>query len=369
MGTSIRVGRILGIPVSIHFSWLIILFLFTFVFQGHFNRNYGFWSAEEIWLAALATSLLLFLSVLAHELSHSLVAMKQGIPVRGITLFIFGGVANIGKEAERPSAEFVMAVVGPLSSIALGFLFIGLAFGLDGVSAHLSAIAGIVGSANIVLGVFNMLPGFPMDGGRVLRAVAWRVTRNYWRATRIATMVGQAIAFALIGGGIALLILDRGSLLQGVLWVALGIFLQSIASASQRQSRLQEVLHTYKARDLIPTNYPVAPVDVDLRELVEQYMSPVSSGIAILTGPAGPQGIVTRQAIERVPREEWHLRTASSLMVPLEAAVSVGPEEDAYNVLEMMQEKGVEGVVVIQEGHLLGAIPSSIMRRFARAHG
>ena len=368
MGTSLRVGRILGIPVSIHFSWLIILFLFTFVFQGHFDRNYGSWSAEEIWLAALATSLLLFLSVLAHELSHSLVAMKQGIPVKGITLFVFGGMAQIGKEAERPSAEFMMAVVGPLSSIALGFLFIGLAFGLDGVSTHLSAIAGILGSANIVLGVFNMLPGFPMDGGRVLRAAVWRVTRNYWRATRLATMVGQTIAFALIGAGIALIILDRGSFVQGVLWVAVGIFLQTIASASLRQVRLREVLHTYKARDLIATDYPAAPVDVDLRKLVEEYMAP-RSGIVILTGPAGAKGIVTRRAIERVPREEWHLHTASSLMVPLEAAVTVGPEEDAYDVLELMQEKGVEGVLVVHEGHLLGAIPSSIMRRFAKAHG
>jgi len=246
--------------------------LFTFVFQGHFNRNYGYWSTEEMWLAALATSLLLFLSVLAHELSHSLVAMRQGIPVRGITLFAFGGVAHIGKEAEKPSAEFIMAVVGPLSSVARGFLFVGLALRLDGVSVHLAAIAGIVGSTNIVLGVFNMLPGFPMDGGRVLRTAVWRITRNYWRATRIATMVGQAIAFALMGGGTAMLILDMGSWVQGVLWVGLGIFLQSIASASQRQSRLREVLSSYKVRDLIATDYPVAPVNVDLRELVEEYM-------------------------------------------------------------------------------------------------
>ena len=191
MGGSVRIGRVLGIPVSLHFSWFIVFVLFSFIFERHFNDSTYAWPAWERWLVALATSLMLFLSVLAHELSHSLVAIRWGIPVNGITLFLFGGVSHIAREASKPLTEFVIAAVGPFSSIVLGFVFLGVAFGLEGVSEHLAAIAWLAVYVNIMLGIFNMLPGFPMDGGRVFRAVTWRITGNYWRSTRIATVWGK----------------------------------------------------------------------------------------------------------------------------------------------------------------------------------
>ena len=374
MGASIKIGKVLGIPVSLHFSWFIIFIIFTFLLEGHFGRSKPLWSADERWLAALATSMLLFLSVLAHELSHSLVAIRRGIPVTGITLFIFGGVSQLGREAHKPSSEFMVAVVGPLSSIALGLMFLGLSIGLEGLSQHLSAIAGILVSANVVLAVFNMLPAFPMDGGRVLRATVWGITRNYWRATRLATMGGQAIAFAMIAAGITFAVLNSDYVISGVWLVIIGIFLQSVASASHRQSRLQENLQGYTARDVMATSLKVAPGNVTLSQLVEGYIRPMevsdpqAADFFMLAWAGKVQGVITRELIGRVPQNKWPETWATSVMVPLDRAVSVGPEEDAYSVMELMEQKAVKHVLVIKEGVPFGFIARDSLRHFPRVH-
>ena len=182
-------------------------------------------------------------------------------------------------------------MVGPFSSIIIGFVFLGLAVGLEGVSEHLSAAAWILFSGNILVGIFNMLPGFPLDGGRVLRAVVWRITRNYWRATRLAAMGGQAIAVAMIAIGIALIVIDRANLIQGLWLVGLGLFLQAVASASRRQSRLEENLDSYKAGDVMSTNWPEAPVDITLSRLMDEYIKPSGSEFPrAQQGRDGPRG-------------------------------------------------------------------------------
>ena len=374
MGASVRLGKILGIPVSLHFSWFIIFLLFTIIFEGHFDQRYHSWSTGERWLIALATSLLLFISVLAHELSHSLMAIRRGIPVKGITLFIFGGVSQIAREAQRPSTEFIVAIVGPFASIILGFVFLGLAIGLEDVSEHLSAMAEMLAYVNIGLGVFNMLPGFPLDGGRVLRAAAWWITRNYWRATNLATLGGQAVALVMIAIGITLVILDRSNLMQGVWLVIMGIFLQTAASASRRQFRIRENLRNYTVRDVMmgEKSCSVAPRDITLSQLMEDYITPSGSDFFVLTWGGRAQGVITRRLIERVPQNKWPETWASSVMVPLAQhspiTVVVGPEEDAYNVMELMEGEDVERVLVIEDGVLLGLIAHDGMRRFSGTH-
>ena len=375
-------GKILGIPVHLHFSWFVILFLTTILFARYFD---GSWSTEERWLAGLGTSLLLFMSVLFHELSHSLVAIRRGIPVYGITLFILGGVSQIAREADKPSTEFLIAVVGPLSSIILGFLFLGLAIGLEGVSQHLSTIAGILFSVNIGLAIFNMLPGSPLDGGRVLKAVVWRITRNQAVATKLATMGGQAVAIMMIVIGITLAILDsagivRGVLVQGLWLVVLGIFLQMMASASLRQFRLRESLNSYQAKDLMAGNCPVAPADVSLSRLMEEYIRPSGSDFLVLTKGERVQGVIIQQSIEKIPRSQWDQIGPSSVMSPLDTlvadssneetplgrVVAVGPEEAAYHVMELMESKGLKRVLVIDQGVLLGFIGRDRLRSFTR---
>ena len=174
MGASIRLGSILGVPIRIHFSWFIFFAVFTFFVEGHFDRVGNDWSAGERLSVAVASSLLLAVSLLAHEMAHSVVAISRGMSVKGITLFIFGGVSQIAQEANRASVEFIVALVGPLASLVIGFLFLGLAIGLEDVSQHRSEMAWVLFSVNISIAVFNMLPCFPMDGGRVLRAVLKR---------------------------------------------------------------------------------------------------------------------------------------------------------------------------------------------------
>ena len=378
MGASIRLVKILGVPISLHFSWFIIFGLFIVVFENHFGQREYSWSAEERWLASLATSLLLFLSVLAHELSHSLVAIRRGIPVKGITLFIFGGVSQIMREAPRPSTEFIVAVVGPLCSFILGSAFLGLGIWLEGISQHLSAIAWILGWANIGLGVFNMLPGFPLDGGRVLRSVIWQITRSYSQATRLATLGGQAIAFVMIALGIVSAILDDAHMAQGLWLVVLGVFLQVVASSSRRQSRLQENLHNYTARDVMTgeSSCPAVPGDITLSRLMEDFVAPARPDFLVITREGRAQGVITRRLIEQVPRDQWQHCLASSVMVPLdrfrpdvleaEGVVAVGPQEAAYNVIELMEGRRVKRVLVIEDGALLGTIDRDSMRRFAR---
>ena len=368
MGASIKIGKVLGIPVSLHFSWFIIFFLFTFIFQRHFESNYGSWSPGEMWAAALATSLLLFVSVLAHELSHSLIALSRGIPVNGITLFIFGGVSQIAQEARRPFTEFIVAVVGPFASIALGFAFLGLAIGLDGISRHLSAIAEILFYANIALGVFNMIPGFPMDGGRVLRAVAWRVTRSYWRATWLATMVGQAIALAMIIGGITLAIFDGNNIAQWLWLTFVGVFLQVLASSSHRQSRIRERLQNHTAGDLMISGLPTAPADITLNQIMENYAQFSGSPDVILLTRAGHlEGVITLDRVRQVSHHKWPETLVSSIMIPFDKMVTVGVDEPAFNVMEMIEGGDFRYALVVADGSPVGFISQDALKRIIKS--
>ena len=374
MSASVRIGSIFGIPVSLHFSWFIVFILFIFLFESHFDQVEDSWSAQERWVVALATSLLLFLSVLAHELSHSLVAIQRGIPVNGITLFIFGGVSQLAREAHRPSTEFIVAVVGPFCSIVLGFAFLGLALGLERVSSHLAEITWILMYVNIVVGIFNMLPGFPMDGGRVLRAAIWSTTRNYWLATRIATIGSQLLAGAMVAAGIIIATLYSDYLSWGIWLVIIGIFLQGMASGSYRQARLRENLINRQARDIKVTSYPIAPEDISLSQVMDEYMRPAGGSrgpdVVVLTREGRPEGVISRRDIKRVPRNRRDTTLAGSVMVPLDQVASVGPEEDGYAALDLLEDGRAAHLFVLHNGVPIGLITRESIQRAGniRAH-
>ena len=315
-------------------------------------------------MVALATSLLMFLSVLAHELSHSLVAIQRGIPVKGITLFVLGGVSQIAKEAERPSTEFMIAIVGPLTSFALGLGFLGISIGLEGTSGYLSELAWTLGFINITLGVFNMLPGFPLDGGRVLRAMAWRITRDYWRATRLAAFGGQILALLMIGGGIAVVISEGAGWTQGMWLVMLGIFLYSVAAGSHRQTRVMRDLWNVTAADVMAPGPRTEPEGINLTQLME---GPPNDELVLLTRWGLVRGVVTRQMIRKVPKGRWHLQTAGSIVIPLEGVLAVGPEEVAYRVVELMDERNVNYALVMDKGLALGSITSRSLRNYEKS--
>ena len=230
MGSSLRLGRVFGIPIEVNVSWLFVFLLLTFLLANEFEDARLRWPVAQRWSVAMVTVVLFFLSVLAHELSHSVMAVRKGIPVRGITLFIFGGVSRLEREPPRPITEFVIAIVGPLSSIMLAAIFGGAWYLLGGGDSTLEVVLLLLAWTNLSLGVFNLVPGFPLDGGRLLRAGIWGMTGSYHRATQIAARSGQAVGGAMVLGGVVLAVAVDP--VDGV-WVAIvGLFLFSIAKSS-----------------------------------------------------------------------------------------------------------------------------------------
>ena len=235
MGSSFRIGRVFGIPIEINASWGVIFLLLTFVLAQAFGDSQLRWPVAQRWIVAMAMTILFFMSVLTHELSHSVLARRQGIPVHGITLFIFGGVSRLSREPEGPWKEFVIAVIGPVSSLLLAAIFGGAWYALGSGDSTLEVMLFLLAWSNLSLGVFNILPGYPLDGGRVLRAAIWAITGSHQRATRVAARAGQAI------GAIAVLLgISIGVMIEPVngVWIAIvGGFLFSLATGSLRDER------------------------------------------------------------------------------------------------------------------------------------
>ncbi len=258
MPGSLRIGTIAGIDIDIHVSWIIILVLLTVsLATGWFPQLYPGWSIVTYWLIALLSSLLLFASVLLHELAHSLVARRRGLPVKNITLFIFGGVSNIEQEPQSPGIEFQMAVVGPLTSLVIGFICFLLQLPLRGSNSPLEGILFYLAVTNILLGIFNLIPGFPLDGGRVLHSIVWRLSGNMRQATRVASLTGQFIAYLLILIGIWTFF--AGDLLNGLWFGFIGWFLLNAAQSANTQGMLTSVLRGVKVGEVMnpkPTTVP-----------------------------------------------------------------------------------------------------------------
>ncbi|PKB66796.1 MAG: hypothetical protein BZY81_06345 [SAR202 cluster bacterium Io17-Chloro-G4] len=235
MGASFRIGRLLGIPIEINASWGIVFLLLTFLLAQEFGDSRLRWPVAQRWTVAIAMTVFFFMSVLAHELSHSVLAKRQGIPVHGITLFIFGGVSRLSREPDGPWKEFLIAVIGPVSSLILAGIFGGVWYALGSGDSTLEVMLILLAWSNFSLGVFNILPGYPLDGGRVLRAAVWGLTGSHTKATRVASRAGQALGAAAVVLGIVIgLMLEP---LNGI-WIAIvGSFLFSVATASLREAR------------------------------------------------------------------------------------------------------------------------------------
>ncbi|MFC2057252.1 site-2 protease family protein [Chloroflexota bacterium] len=260
MGKTFNLGKLFGIQFRLHFTWFIIFILVT---VSLVYPNYAQWS---YWGIGIVTSLLLFASVVAHELAHSLVGRANGIPIKSITLFIFGGVAQMTKEATRPGAELKMAVAGPICSLVIGGLFGLLWWLIPNKAAPVADMIRWLAVINGILAAFNLIPGFPLDGGRVFRSLLWRFTGNYSRSTRIATRVGQGLGYSFILGGILIIFLHPFDLtwFDGI-WIAfIGWFLGSAASASYRQICWQEALHSFTVSEIIPPDSPTVPSDIEV---------------------------------------------------------------------------------------------------------
>jgi Zn-dependent protease/CBS domain-containing protein len=347
--------RVRGIPIGLNYSWFAIFLLITATLAYYvFPELYPEWSLAGYWGIGLGTSLLFFASLLAHELAHSLVAQAKGIQVKDITLFIFGGAARISREASMPRTEMLMALAGPLASLVLAGLFALVWVLLEGVLEPLAAMAYYLCLINALLAAFNILPGFPLDGGRVLRSVIWWRTGDYRKATGIATRTGQAFSLALIVSGLPVGILYYW--FNGLWLMFIGAFLWIAATKIRRQTTLRDRLRGLSARDLMIDDCPLVSRQSSVREIVDDY-APQSGHRCLLVGDAaGIEGVILYEDIKRVPRRLWSGMEAREAMTPLDRITTVGANDGALSVLERMAETNSDVVLVASGGTVVGAI-------------
>jgi len=357
-----RVGRIFGIDINIDSSWLVIFVLFSWVLAGsYFPQNYPDWPQSLYWIMGIITSLLVFVSVLLHELAHSFVAIKQGEKVRGITLFILGGVAQITEEPKQPLKEFFMALVGPLSSLALGLVFFFLSFFLRGMSEPLYASAIYLGIINTVLAIFNLLPGFPMDGGRILRAILWKITGSLRKATRIASIAGQGFAFLFMFLGILQFL--RGNF-SGLWFVFIGWFLHSAAVRGYKQVMVESMLKGVKAEDLMTKDFKTVRSDVYVQDLVDNYILKEKERVFLVSDDGAIKGIVCLEDVKVTPREKWSFTRVEEIMTPREKLESVSLDTDGNKILNSLNKKDIHQVPVMEGERVAGIICRTDILRF-----
>jgi Zn-dependent protease len=357
----------MGIPVGINYTWFIVFVLVTLsLATGYFPSRYPDWSGAGYLGIGLLTSVLFFASVLLHELAHSVVALAWGIPVKSITLFIFGGVANIGREPDRPLAEFLVAIAGPISSLLLALSF-GIAWWV-GQAVALPYLAGLglyLGGINLSLALFNMLPGFPLDGGRVFRSAVWAWTGDMNRATRWAAASGRVIAVLMIVAGGIMILTGNWS---GGLWLAfIGWFLESAASQSIQQAGVREALQGYTAGDFASFACQAVDSNVPVDWVVRDYVLPNGQDCFVITEDQKAKGLATLVQIQQVPRNRWGWTPMRQIMTPLSTLQPVMAGEAAYSVLERMMAEGQNLLPVVEGDRLLGLVRRDSLLRFAQA--
>jgi len=359
MQPQIRLGRIFGIQIGLHYSWLIIAVLIATSLAGHFGEAQPNWQATTIWTMAIMTALLFFVAIILHELAHAAVARLRGLPVRSITLFALGGVAQIGKEAADAKTEFWMGIAGPLMSGLIGALCLGIAWMLGWTfviepATPLTAMLVWLGYINIGLAIFNMVPGFPMDGGRVLRAVIWWITGNAARATRTAAATGQVIAYGFILLGVFRFFGGAG--ISG-LWMAfIGWFLLSAAQATTAQADFTETFRGVRVAELMTRDCTPVDGNTNLQTFVHEFLLRIGRRCFLVVEKGQFIGLITLNEVKAIPQARWPFTTVYDVMVPLERSHTVTPETPVTEALELIGRENIHQLPVVSNGQLEGMI-------------
>lgn len=372
MQAQVKLGRIAGIAIGLHYSWFIIALLIALSLAAHFHMANPHWSDVTVWSAAIITGVMFFAALLLHELAHSILARARGLKVREITLFALGGVSQIESEAPDAKGEFWIAIVGPITSAVIGIVLIGAAW-LAGwrsgaePATPITAVLLWLGYINLALAVFNMIPGYPLDGGRVLRAVIWWMTRNADRATRLATQIGQAVAFVIILLGLFQFFTERGNF--GGLWLAfIGWFLLDAARTSYAQVGLMTELRGRTVADIMDRTCPTVDAYLSLQDFVDEFL--LRGGLRGYVVVHGDQivGLITPHEVKAVGRDLWPRTSVQAVMRPLAQLRTVSPETPAIQALQMMGRDDINQLPVVSNGHLEGLFSRSHVVRFLQAH-
>jgi Zn-dependent protease len=360
---NIPLGRILGIPIGLDYSWFLIFALLTWSLAGsYYPAEFKNWPLLLYWLMGAVTAIMLFVSVLIHELGHSVVALRYKIPVRSITLFIFGGIAQIGAEPPSAAAEFFVAIAGPIVSLALAAFFSVMKPIVAGIEP-LWGLAKYLAYINMVIVLFNLVPGYPLDGGRVFRAIVWAVTRNLRRATLIAANAGRFFGFVFIFVGV--LRTFAGDL--GGLWIAfIGWFLDNAATAQVHQVVFQGLLTGHTVSQAMSTRCVIVPADLTLQRLVDEYILGAGQRCFLVNRGENTIGLMTLHRIKEVPRAEWATTSAAQAMLPLEKFKRISPDADLWSTLEQMDRDGVNQLPVMTDGQVLGMLSREDVITFLR---
>jgi Zn-dependent protease/CBS domain-containing protein len=364
-GSSWRVGRIAGIEVRVDSSWAVIALLITYSMYLRASVLYPeLQGGGAVGLGVLAT-VLFFGSVLVHELAHALVAQARGIRVQDITLFLFGGATRARVESRGPGDEFLIALVGPLTSGLLAGLF-GIVAGLgrDLLSRSLAGTFGYLAWTNLLLAVFNLVPGFPLDGGRLLRAAIWKATGSLGRATQIASVAGQAVGWLLVAAGVASLL--AGDLAGGIWFAFIGWFLVQAARSSYQDLQLQQLLRGVEAEDVMAGDLRRIPPDLTLQQAVDDYFMRYDHSAFPVDEEGRTIGLLTLRGVRRVPREQWPTRRVRDHMVPLSDQVIVTPDARMDGVVGKLQDGEAGRVLVAQDGEVVGIITPTDLTRWLR---
>jgi Zn-dependent protease len=351
---TVPIGRIFGISIGLDYSWFLIFALMTWLLAAsYFPAEFKHWSPAEYWGIAAATTVMLFVSVVLHELGHSFVARAYKIPVARIRLFIFGGVSEITTEAPGPMAEFLIAIVGPFVSVVLGFIF----WALERPTAGIRPLFGLIqylAYINFALAIFNLIPGYPLDGGRVFRAIVWGINHNMRRATVIAANVGRFFGFLFIMFGVWQLLAGN---FGGGIWIAfIGWFLESAAGSQLNQVLLKSLIAGHTVEQAMNRHAPTIPAELTLQQLVDEHLFSGAGRTFIVTRNDQPMGLLTLHHLKDIPRDQWPTTTAEQAMVPLAQVKTTTPKAELWSALEQMSRTGVNQLPVMSDGQIVGML-------------
>jgi Zn-dependent protease len=360
---TIALGRILGIPIGLDYSWFLMFGLLTWTLAtSYYPAEFPNWPAAQYWLLGAVTVILLFASVVLHELGHSVVARRHRVPVRKITLFVFGGVAEMGAEPPSATAEFRIAIAGPVVSLGLAVLF-GLLQPIVGTLTPLLALAKYLALINGSLALFNLIPGFPLDGGRIFRAIVWGATHNLRQATWIAANLGRVIAYGLIAVGVVQVLSGN---FDG-LWMAfIGWFLGGAASAQILQLRIQDLLAGHRVAEVMSRGYSAIAADVPVQQVVDQYIRGRGQRCFVVEREGTIIGLLTLQRIKALPRPVWPATTTAQAMLPIDQTHWVQPDGELWAALEAMERDGVNQLPVRVGNQILGMLSRESIFGFLR---
>jgi Zn-dependent protease/CBS domain-containing protein len=365
-GKRIKLFKIFGFEVGIDWSWIILAILIAWSLSvGFFPFRYKSLPTQTYWVMGIVGALGLFFSIVFHEMCHSLVARQYGMRMKGITLFIFGGVAEMGEEPPNPKAEFMMAIVGPISSLVIGIVFYGIYFlgRQNGWSEPINGVVQYLAYINGLLAFFNLVPAFPLDGGRVLRSILWGLKKNLRWATRISSRIGS-------GFGILLILLGafqflRGNFIGGMWWFLIGMFLRGAAKTSYQQLLLRKALEGEIVQRFMKTDPVTVTPSRSVEQLVQDYIYKYHYKMFPIVEDTGRLiGCVSTKQVREIPREEWGQRRVGEIATQCSAENTVGPQVDAMKALSLMSKSGLSRLMVTEKDRLLGIITLKDLLKF-----